>query len=251
MIPKTVHYCWFGNNPKSKLINKCIASWKKFLPDWEIKEWNEKNYDVNKNKYIKKAYEQKKWAFVVDFARFDILNEYGGVFLDADVELLKPIPEKLLFHQAFTGFESPGRVAPGLIFASVPGHPVLTEIMSVYKSKTYGAKRDGKIETIVDIVTDVLIENGMTANNEIQTVMDTVIYPKEYFCCFNHETQNFDITPDTISIHHYAASWSSWYRKAYFRTIGSVARILGKERYLRLKHKIQSMVFHQGVKREE
>ena len=101
MIPHKIHYCWFGYNKKPKLIEKCIASWKKYLPDWEIIEWNESNYDVYKNAYISEAYRQKKWAFVADFARFDILNEHGGVFLDTDVELLRPIPEAFLEYEAF------------------------------------------------------------------------------------------------------------------------------------------------------
>ena len=116
MIPKIIHYCWFGHNRKPALIKKCIESWKKFMPDWEIREWNEENYDVYKNQYIRNAYAQKKWAFVVDYARFDILNQFGGIFLDTDVELLRPIPEEILRNDAFTGFESPERVAPGLAY---------------------------------------------------------------------------------------------------------------------------------------
>lgn len=239
MIPQKIHYCWFGNNSKSKLIKKCIASWKRFLPEWEIIEWNESNYDVYKNEYISAAYKEQKWAFVVDFARFDILNEYGGVFFDADVELLKAIPDTLLEHQAFTGFETEKTVAPGLVFASIPKHPMLTEIINVYENKKFGEKIGGKTETIVDIVTDILKKNGLVKNNKIQNINGIVIYPKEYFCCFNHETQNFEIQQETISIHHYAASWSPWYRKSYFKMIKIAAKILGKERYLKLKRMIK------------
>lgn len=242
MIPKKVHYCWFGNNPKSQLIKNCIASWKKYLPDWEVIEWNEENYDVNKNAYVREAYDQRKWAFVVDFARFDILDNYGGVFFDADVELLKPIPDALLTNHAFTGFESAGRVAPGLVFAAEPGHYMLKEIMNVYQTKSFGEKRAGREETIVDIVTEVLVNKGLVNNNQMQTVSDIVIYPQEYFCCFDHETQNFEISEETVSIHHYAASWSPWHRKAYFRTIKYVAKILGKDNYLCMKRRIQKIL---------
>lgn len=242
MIPKKVHYCWFGNNPKSQLIQNCIASWKKYLPDWEVIEWNEENYDVNKNAYVREAYNQRKWAFVVDFARFDILDNYGGVFFDADVELLKPIPDTLLTNHAFTGFESAGRVAPGLVFAAEPGHYMLKEIMNVYQTKSFGEKREGREETIVDIVTEVLVNKGLVNNNQLQTVSDIVIYPQEYFCCFDHETQNFEIGEETVSIHHYAASWSPWYRKAYFRTIKYIAKILGKDNYLCMKRRIKKIL---------
>ena len=241
MIPKKIHYCWFGNNPKSKLIEKCIASWKKFLPDWEIIEWNESNYDVNKNDYISEAYKQKKWAFVVDYARFDILNQQGGIFFDTDVEVLKPIPEELLVHQAFTGFESDKTINPGLVFAAEVNHPMLQEIMSVYEKKKFGEMIDGRIENIVDIVTGIMDKNGLKKNNTFQVVEGIAVYPKEYFCCFNHEIQAFEIQEETISVHHYAASWSPWYRRLYFKTIKVAAKVLGKERYLRIKRKIKKV----------
>lgn len=236
-----IHYCWFGNNPKSKLIEKCIASWRKFLPEWEIKEWNEENYDVMKNDYISEAYRQKKWAFVVDYARFDILNQYGGVFLDTDVELLKPIPEEIMEYRGFTGFESDKTINPGLIFGAEAGLSMLQEIMSVYENKKFGEMINGRVENIVDIVTGVLDRNGLQKNNSFQVIKDIAVYPKEYFCCFNHEIQDFEIQEETISVHHYAASWSPWYRRAYFKTIKVAAKILGKEQYLRIKGKIKKV----------
>lgn len=239
MIPHKIHYCWFGGNKKSKLINKCIASWKKYLPDWEIIEWNEDNYDVHKNQYTSQAYKEKKWAFVVDSARFDILNEYGGIFLDTDVELLKAIPEEVLKHSAFSGFESDKTVNPGLIFAAEKGHPILTDIIEVYNHKKFGETINGRIENIVDIVTGILEEKGLVKDNSFQIVENVAIYPKEYFCCFDHETQSFDIKEETISIHHYAASWSRWNRKLYFKMIKVAALILGKERYLKIKRMIK------------
>ena len=235
MIPKTIHYCWFGNNPKSKLIEKCVASWKKHLPDWTIVEWNESNYDVYKNAYITEAYKQKKWAFVVDYARFDILNSQGGVFFDTDVEVLQPIPDSIMEQDAFTGFESDRTVNPGLVFASVAGHPMLSQIMKTYESKRFGERIDGRIENIVDIVTGILDRNGLRKDNTFQIVEGVAVYPKEYFCCFNHEIQAFEIVEETVSVHHYAASWSPWYRRLYFKTIKIAAGILGKERYLRIK----------------
>lgn len=239
MIPKRIHYCWFGNNPKPRLIQKCIASWKRMLPDWEISEWNETNYDVTKNAYIAEAYKQKKWAFVVDYARFDILNQYGGVFFDTDVELLKPIPDTFLEYQAFTGFESDETVNPGLVYASQPDQSVLQAIINTYEHKQFGEKINGRIENIVDIVTGVLDSKGLKKDNSFQVIEGIAVFPKEYFCCFNHETQAFEIGSETISVHHYAASWSPWYRKAYFRMIKYAARVLGKEKYLKLKRMIK------------
>ena len=239
MIPKIIHYCWFGYNIKSKLIQKCIASWKEKLPDWEIIEWNESNYDVTQNAYIEEAYRQKKWAFVVDYARFDILNEHGGVFLDTDVEILKSIPDNFLAYQAFTGFESDQTVNPGLIFAAEAHQPMLQEIIETYRNKQFGERINGHMENIVDIVTEVLNGRGLIKDNSFQLIDGVAVFPKEYFCCFNHEIQNFEIGDETISVHHYAASWSPWYRRAYFRTIKYVAKILGKQRYLKMKQKIK------------
>lgn len=239
MIPRKIHYCWFGYNKKPKLIEKCLASWEKYLPDWEIIEWNESNYDVHKNSYIAEAYQMKKWAFVVDFARFDILNQFGGVFLDTDVELLKTIPQEFLEYEAFTGFESEKTINPGLIYASVPGQVMLQEIVAEYGKKKFGQKVDGRIENIVDVVTGVLTRQGLQGNNAFQIVNGVAVFPKEYFCCFNHEIQAFETTDNTVSVHHYFASWSPWYRRLYFRCIKVAAAVLGKERYLRWKKRIK------------
>lgn len=238
MIPHVIHYCWFGYNEKAKLIKKCIESWKKFHPDWEIIEWNEDNYDVNKIPYIQEAYKQKKWAFVVDFARFDILNQYGGVFLDTDVEFLKPIPEEYMEFEAFSGFESGrGGVAPGLIYAAEPNQKMLNKIIDEYSKRDFSTE-----QTIVDIVTSLLKEDGLVMNNQYQVVNGTVIFPQEYFCCFDHETQSFEITSKTISIHHYFASWSPFHRRAKYRIIKYGAKILGKERYKKLKTKLKRKI---------
>lgn len=239
MIPKIIHYCWFGYHKKPRLIQKCIASWKRYMPDWEIREWNEQNYDVRKNAYIQRAYEEKKWAFVVDYARFDILNQFGGVFLDTDVELLRPIPEEILENEAFTGFESPDRVAPGLAYGSLPGQKVLREIMTVYENKKFGELIEGRPQNIVDIVSQILVQDGLKTDGKFQVTGGVAVYPWDYFCCFNFETQGFETTENTISIHHYSASWTPWQRRLHFKIIRLVALILGKDAYLTLKRKIR------------
>lgn len=239
MIPYKIHYCWFGYNKKSKIIKKCISSWKNQLPDWEIIEWNESNYDVTKNAYIAEAYKKKKWAFVVDYARFDILNQYGGVFFDTDVELLRPITEKFLTYDAFCGFESETTVNPGLVYASIPQQEMLNKIISEYEKKQFGNEIYGRTETIVDVVTDILKKQGLKGNNTFQIINEVAVFPKDFFCCFNHEIQAFELSANTISIHHYCASWSPWHRKLYFRCIKIVAALLGKERYLRWKRYIK------------
>lgn len=143
MIPKKIHYCWFGAGSKPELIQKCIASWHKFCPDWEIIEWNESNYDVSANRYAREAYELKKWAFVSDVARLDIVNRYGGVYLDTDVELLAPI-EGLLRHNAFYFFETERNIATGLGFGAVKEHSSIKAMLSYYDDKSFVC--NGKID---------------------------------------------------------------------------------------------------------
>ena len=230
MIPHVIHYCWFGHNPKPKLIQKCIESWKKYCPDWEIKEWNEDNYDVFTNKYTREAYENKKWAYVADYARFDVLNQYGGVYFDTDVELLKPVPEQLMELEAFTGFESADMVNPALVYGTIAGQDFLEKVLDRYKMESFTTN-----VTIVDIFTDVLNENGLVGDNTEQNVCGITVFPTEYFGCFNHEIQAFEKTENTVSIHHYYASWQPWHSKLRFKTIKCLARILGKNNYLRLK----------------
>ena len=104
MIPKIIHYCWFGRKPKSEEFNKYLESWKRFCPDYEIKEWNESNFDLNKNDYCREAYEAKKWAFVADYVRLKVLEKYGGIYMDTDVELIKSL-DKFLHYNAFMCFE--------------------------------------------------------------------------------------------------------------------------------------------------
>ena len=234
MIPHRIHYCWFGHNPKPKLIQKCIDSWKRFCPNWEIIEWNEENFDVFGNTYTKAAYENRKWAYVADYARFDVLNRYGGVYFDTDVELLKPIPEYLMDEDAFTGFETIDTVNPALVYGTLPNQKVLGLVLDQYKNESFTTDR-----TIVDIFTDVLKENGFVGNNTEQIVCGLRIFPTEFFGCFNHEIQAFEKTENTVSIHHYYASWQPWYPKTRFKIIKYAARMLGKERYLRIKRIIK------------
>ena len=213
MIPKKIHYCWFGGNPLNKLAIKCINSWKKYCPNYEIIEWNENNYDVNSSKYSEQAYQAKKYAFVSDYARFDIIYKEGGIYLDVDVEIIKPI-DNLLNNKAFMGFEYETYVAPGLGFGAIAGHPLLAHILLNYQKKRF-IKNDGKYDytTIVHTTTNILIDKGLVGNNEIQTVEDCTIYPKDYFQPIDIKKNKINITDNTYSIHHYASSWYPFHRK--------------------------------------
>lgn len=215
MIPKKIHYCWFGGNPLPELAMKCIKSWKKFFPDYEIIEWNENNYDVYKIPYISQAYKAKKYAFVSDFARFDILYEHGGLYFDTDVEVIKSM-DKIIEQGAFAGVEFPGKLNAGLGLASPAASPIYKEILDSYRKSTF-ITEDGQndLTTVVTRVSDIFKKYGFTDENKIQKIADVTIYPVEFFCPKNYETGILSITENTCSIHHYDSSWTSEAQKKF------------------------------------
>ena len=213
MIPKIIHYCWFGRNPLPQSAIKCINSWRGFLPDYEIKEWNEDNFDVNIIPYTREAYEAKKYAFVSDYARFWILYKYGGLYFDTDVEVIKPMYD-IIARGAFMGLEKgayrDGKplVAPGLGLGVEANHPFYKTMLSTYGGMTFlnddGSQKEG---TIVTTTSDVLYKEGMKPLEEIQQAFGIWIYPADYFCPLDSTTGILSITENTVSIHHYDASW--------------------------------------------
>jgi mannosyltransferase OCH1-like enzyme len=214
MIPKKIHYCWFGGNPLPLLAQKCIESWKKYLPDYEIIEWNEANYDVHKIPYISQAYKAKKYAFVSDYARVDILNEHGGVYFDTDVEVLKDL-SLILAKGPFLGIEAAGAIANGLGMAAEQGDAILKEILDSYSQEAF-LNPDGtyNLKTVVVRVSDIFRQYGFTDNeSQIQEVANYTIYPPEYFCPKNVQTGILTITENTYTIHHYDASWLEDWQK--------------------------------------
>lgn len=213
MIPQIVHYCWFGRNPLPASAQKCIASWKKHLPDYNIKEWNEDNFDVNIIPYTKEAYEAQKYAFVSDYARFWILYHNGGIYFDTDVEVIKPL-DNILARGAFLGIEQgPAMytrplVAPGLGMGAVSGMQFYKDMLDYYASLSFHLP-DGTLNTatIVEYTTRKLYEMGMKESNSLQQVGDIWIYPADVFCPMDSTTGIIRITDESVSIHHYDASW--------------------------------------------
>lgn len=215
MIPKVIHYCWFGRNPLPSLAEKCIESWKKYLPDYEIIEWNEDNFDVNMIPYTKEAYEAKKYAFVSDYARFWILYHYGGLYFDTDVEIIKPFDE-IISKGPWMGCEFDitthyvnGAINPGLGLGCVPQMKLLFDILNNYSRIHFYVDGIYNMKTIVAYTTEILLENGLNINNKIQECCGFTIYPKDYFNPLNSETKDIELSENTRSIHHYMASWSN------------------------------------------
>lgn len=221
MIPKVIHYCWFGRNPLPKLAEKCIESWKKYLPDYEIKEWNEDNFDVNIIPYTKEAYQAKKYAFVSDYARFWILYKYGGIYFDTDVEVIKPMDD-IIAKGPFMGCENEASdtsvacVAPGLGLGVNPGLGLYNEILTMYESLHFiNPNGSYNQKTVVQYTTELLCEHGLKNINQIQECAGVWIYPKEYFCPLEYTTNTLTITAKTYTIHHYMASWFTIGQKLY------------------------------------
>lgn len=207
IIPKVIHYCWFGKNPIPEKYLRWMDSWSKYCPDYEIKLWNEDNYDVTKNKYMYEAYKAKKWGFVPDYARLDIIYNEGGVYFDTDVELIANIDD-LLYQKGFAGFESDSYVAFGLGFGAVKGLPIIKELRDSYDSMSFiGA--DGSTSKIASPVyqTDVLKKHGLVCNGEYQTVADITLFPQKMFSPKSCGLRVIKTVPYTKSIHHYDGSW--------------------------------------------
>ncbi len=210
MTKKVIHYCWFGYAQKPKLIKKCIASWKRFLPDFEIIEWNEDNFDINCNKYVSEAYAQKKYAFVSDYVRFYVLSLYGGLYFDTDVEVIKPL-DNLFEKEAFAGFETVDYVNPGLVlWAKNPHNEIIEKMLASYTDRSF-IKPDGSLDTdtVCIYFTKVLKEYGFGGNDTLQVCGNFTLYPREYFCPFNNATGVLKKTKNTYTIHWYAKSWLS------------------------------------------
>lgn len=207
-IPRIIHYCWFGPKPIPKFVKKCIKSWKKYLPDYEIILWNEKNFDVNDHIYTKEAFEKKKYAFITDYVRVYILYTYGGIYLDSDVEILKNI-DKFLIHSAFSSFEHPDFIPTGLM-AAEKENMWMKAILDHYKDKHF-INKDGSLDIIANtrIITDISVNNfGLIKNNEYQILPgDTHIYPKEFFCPWDWNNNVARPTNNSYAIHHFSGSW--------------------------------------------
>lgn len=210
MIPKVIHYCWFGGNPLPKYARKCVASWRKFFPDYEIREWNEDNFDVNMIPYTREAYKDGKYAFVSDFARFYTLYHYGGLYFDTDVEVVKSMDD-IVARGAFMGIEQDIDqvvVAPGLGMGAYAGMDLYKRVIDHYVSLNFAEKSESQISgLVVECTTDCLRQLGFVCENRLQQVADVWIYPNDWFNPLDDATGRMTLTDNTRSIHHYSKTW--------------------------------------------
>lgn len=212
-IPKVIHYCWFGGNPLTEDVNKCIASWKKWCPNYEIIQWDESNYDYKKNKFAYQAYQCGKWAFVSDVARLDVVYHFGGIYLDTDVELIKPL-DFLLSESAFMGFEKGRMVATGLGFGAEKGNELIGINLQAYDELSF-FNVDGTLNMIPcpQITTKVLEQNGLERKDKLQMLNNMKVFPSSYFCPMILGDGSAEVKTETVSIHHYANTWGTEEKK--------------------------------------
>lgn len=225
MIPKKIHYCWFGRNKLSAKAVHCIESWKKYCPEYEIIEWNEDNYDVYQNPYTTYAYDNQKFAFLSDYARLQIILKEGGLYFDVDVEIVRPLDE-LLVHKAFFGFETEEYVNTGVGFGAEANNPIIACMLNEYDQLL-----DGKHGTIGCPIlnTSALLKYGLKQNGKKQTIDGAVIYPIQSFNPYDDPTGVLNKTKETYSIHWYAKSWMD--KKTIIRSklTKPIHRLLGTE----------------------
>ena len=229
-IPKVIHYCWFGKGKMPALAEKCIESWKKYCPEYKIVCHNEENFDITQNRYAREAYEAGKWAFVSDYVRLKVLYEEGGIYLDTDVELIKPL-DALIEKSGYMGFDDNGIVSTGLGFACEKGNELIKALLDDYNEISF-ILPDGSYDLLPcpDRNTKTMQKLGFDITVQDQMFMGLRFLPEDYLCPMKYYTGEKKITKNTYSIHHFCASWTSPRAK---RTL-FMKRIIGVKLYEKL-----------------
>ena len=235
-IPKIIHYCWLGGNPKPDSVLRCIDSWRKYCPDYEIREWNESNLDISMNEYTRQAYEAKAWGFVPDYLRLWIVYTHGGIYLDTDVQIIRSF-DPLLKEKGFAGFEDDEHIALGLGFGAEAENPMITKQMAVYDGLRF-RNEDGSYNRTPSpqYSTELMKQLGLHPNNgSVQYIDGFACYPPEYFCPKSFQTGMMKLTKNTFSIHQFDASWYSEEEQAQKKKYWRDAQI---DYWLHLPHRI-------------
>ena len=242
MIPKIIHYCWFGRGELPEKAKKCIESWKKYCPDYEFIQWNEDNYNLGnifQIPFLKKAYDDRKWSFVTDYIRLDVVCKNGGIYFDTDVELIKPI-DKLLKYKAYFGFETNDTVNTGLGFGAEKGCGLLEAMMEEYRKLPACQSEEEYFRYLCPIVqTPVLTKARFSINGSTQEIDNIKVFAKEYFCPLDYDTGKLNRTENTISIHWFEASWKSLADKKVIELRNKLQPVLGRSNAWRIAVLIQ------------
>ena len=236
MIPKKIHYCWFGGKELPELAKKCIASWEKFCPDYEIIRWDESNFDLDQTPYTRWCYDNGKWAFLSDYARLAVVAKQGGLYFDTDVELVKS-PDELLQFDAFYGFENDSLIATGLGFGAQAQHPTLLAMCQAYHALEQNEDGGFPVQACPALNTAALLPMGLILNGERQNVAGAEILPTEFLNPYDDATGKLHRTENTIGIHWYSKSWISKGAILRSKLTRPLHRIFGKDCFRWLKRK--------------
>lgn len=206
MIPKKIHYCWFGGNEKPELVIKCINSWKEKCPDYQIIEWNESSFDVECNDFVKEAYKSKKWAFVSDVARLYALVQDGGIYMDTDVEVLQSL-DPFLKYRSVIGFESTDYLSTAFL-ATENNNVLFKEMLEQYNNLNF-YNNDGSISYVTNVqrMTELCVKCGLKLDGTFQELDNITIFPPDYFSPKNYKTGELNMSKNTVCIHHFDGSW--------------------------------------------
>ncbi len=243
MIPKIIHYCWFGGNELSELATKCVESWQKHCPDYQIKRWDEQNFNIECNQYVKQAYDAKKWAFITDYVRLYALYNVGGIYMDTDVELIRNI-DIFLDYDGFTGFENDECVSTAIMGAR-SGHSWIQYLLGYYKDKEF-VKNDGTFDTTtnVAIITDMMCRKyNLIRNNTFQLIEDKVaIFPKDYFCPKSYVTGEINLSENSYCIHNFSGSWLTDKQKKEIARRHFFIKLIGPKLGIKLSENINKCI---------
>ena len=219
-MEKIIHYCWFGPKPFGKLEKKCLKSWQKFFPDYKIIKWSEENVDLEECDFIKEAYKNKKWAFVADYVRTKALYEYGGIYFDTDMEVIKDF-RNLIDDTFVVGLEDSGRPAAGVVIAPNKKNKYMKKLLSMYRKMKFN-ETGNLFEISIPVMYEKILcdKNYVSVSNNVQKLGDITLYPREYFYPLSYDFQDNIFTDNTVTIHHYSGSWTSkkqkigiWFRR--------------------------------------
>lgn len=225
MIPKVIHYCWFGGKPIPNELRKYMKSWKRLCPDYQIRKWDESNFDVDRHPFVKAAYAAEAWAFVSDYARLKVVYDHGGIYLDTDIELLKNT-DFLLEHDFFIGIQQKGKcdqayATTGLGFGAVKYHEVVRKMMNEYDEIGFDLESKEKFACPI-LNTKVLNGYGYKPSDDVQNYNGMVVYPSEFFDPCSPGSDKMLLTGNTVSIHHYSATWMDSQTRLRRRIINSI-----------------------------
>lgn len=238
-IPKIIHYCWFGNKDKPSIVKKCIASWERYLDSYKIIEWNEDNFNINSNDFVRQAYNAGKFAFVSDYVRVYALYNYGGIYLDTDVEVLQSL-DKFLHHDSFWGFEEKNYIATSTIGAS-KGNTLIKQFLDSYKEKKF-LLENGNFDTLtnVAIITKMIEEMGIEMNDTYQELREVaVFYPRTYFSPYDYINCRYFLSENSYTIHHFYKSWLPFSARIKANIKSILAKVIGGDMIAKLRKVIR------------